>query len=132
MAASKKLIKFFHRVLHISPQSYKPPLSRHLSAASNSFESSSLNINSGRSWGSVSDAHCYDSDEEHSSPPADVPVGCLAVYVGKERRRHEESVIAGMIPLMALTPMSWADSDRRSIQLCLKYNPVLALRKASQ
>nr|XP_024375118.1 uncharacterized protein LOC112282116 isoform X1 [Physcomitrium patens]PNR54434.1 hypothetical protein PHYPA_008111 [Physcomitrium patens] len=87
MAASKKLIKFFHRVLHISPQSYKPPLSRHLSAASNSFESSSLNINSGRSWGSVSDAHCYDSDEEHSSPPADVPVGCLAVYVGKERRR---------------------------------------------
>nr|XP_024375119.1 uncharacterized protein LOC112282116 isoform X2 [Physcomitrium patens] len=86
MAASKKLIKFFHRVLHISPQSYKPPLSRHLSAASNSFESSSLNINSGRSWGSVSDAHCYDSDEEHSSPPADVPVGCLAVYVGKERR----------------------------------------------
>lgn len=88
MAASKKLTKFLKKVLHISPQSHKPSISRHSSATSNSFDSSSLGINSGRSWGSMAEIHSYDSDTEGAScAPADVPSGCLAVYVGKERRR---------------------------------------------
>lgn len=87
MAASKKLTKFLKKVLNISPQSHKPSISRHSSATSNSFDSSSLGINSGRSWGSMADLHSYDSDMDCSSAPADVPAGCLAVYVGKDRRR---------------------------------------------
>lgn len=35
----------------------------------------------------MADIHGYDSDMECSSAPADVPAGCLAVYVGKDRRR---------------------------------------------
>lgn len=87
MAPSKKLTKFLKKVLHISPQGHKKSMSRHSSATSNSFDSSSLGINSGRSWGSMADIHSYDSDVEFSNPPPDVPAGCLAVYVGKERRR---------------------------------------------
>lgn len=87
MAASKKLTKFLKKALHISSQSHKPSISRHSSATSNSFDSSSLGINSGRSWASMADIHSYDSDVESSCPPADVPCGCLAVYVGPERRR---------------------------------------------
>jgi len=35
----------------------------------------------------MADVHSYDSDIDSSCAPADVPSGCLAVYVGKERRR---------------------------------------------
>lgn len=95
MAPSKKLTQFLKKVLHISPLSHKPSFSRHSSATTNSFDSSSLGINSGRSWGSMGDIHNgnhggfhgYDSDVECPSPPDDVPAGCLAVYVGKEQRR---------------------------------------------
>lgn len=87
MAASKKLSKFLKKVFHVPSHGHKPSFSRHSSTTSNSFDSSSLGISSGRSWGSMADVHCYDSDDEHSSLPADVPAGCLAVYVGKERSR---------------------------------------------
>jgi SAUR family protein len=95
MAPSKKLTKFLSKVLHVSLPRHKASFSRHSSATTNSFDASSLGINSGRSWGSMGDIHNgshggfhgYDSDVECSSPPADVPAGCLAVYVGKERRR---------------------------------------------
>ncbi|XP_024398855.1 uncharacterized protein [Physcomitrium patens] len=87
MAPSKKLTKFLKKVLHISPQGHKKSMSRHSSATSNSFDSSSLGINSGRSWGSRTDVRNYDSDAECPSPPPDVPAGCLAVYVGKVQRR---------------------------------------------
>ena len=87
MAASKKLTKFLKKVLQISPVSQKPSFSRHSSATSNSFDSSSVEMNSGRSWGNMADFHSYDSDADSSCAPADVPSGCLAVYVGNERQR---------------------------------------------
>jgi len=98
MAPSKKLASFLKKVLHISPvkRDKAAGFSRHSSATTNSFDASSLGINSGRSWGSMGDIHngnhggfhAYDSDVEcASSPPPDVPAGCLAVYVGRERRR---------------------------------------------
>lgn len=95
MAAPKKLTKFLKRVLTIPQQRSHKSFSRHSSATTNSFDASSLGINSGRSWGSMGDIHSgnhggfhsYDSDVECPSPPPDVPAGCLAVYVGKERRR---------------------------------------------
>lgn len=96
MAAPKKLTKFLRKVLSIPSQSRHKSFSRHSSATTNSFDASSLGINSGRSWGSMGDIHggnhggafhSYDSDVECPSPPPDVPEGSLAVYVGRERRR---------------------------------------------
>lgn len=97
MAAPKKLTKFLRKVLSIPAQPRHKSFSRHSSATTNSFDASSLGVNSGRSWGSMGDIHSgnnggvfhsYDSDVEcPDSPPPDVPAGCLAVYVGKERRR---------------------------------------------
>lgn len=86
MAASKKINKFLKKVMLV-PHRNLNSMPSSASLASTSFESSSTG-SSRRSWGSMPDVH-YDLESELSSPPPppDVPAGCLAVYVGIERRR---------------------------------------------
>lgn len=90
MAASKNLNGLVKKVLHFSVlHNSKSGSLRHRSSSVSSISCDEPSLgSSGRSWESLADHVDYNGEPgECSSAPADVPAGCLAVYVGKERRR---------------------------------------------
>ncbi|KAG0590195.1 hypothetical protein M758_1G078200 [Ceratodon purpureus] len=90
MTKSKKLNQFLKKLLHMSRNEIQTSLrgsSRGLSFASSEFSRSRGSSDRSGGYDSVVDANSDCEEDCWSSPPQDVPVGSLPVYVGEERRR---------------------------------------------
>lgn len=86
MVPSKKVAKFVKKLMRGT--SVGPTFKKSLSYSSIRPRSGLLSFNSSPASSCPSLESGYSSDEDDNIPcPSDVPEGCLAVYVGPERRR---------------------------------------------
>lgn len=112
MGKSQKLCQFLRKILHNDVQKSGSGSSRRPSLSSSSGSSTrtsstwsrsrrcSMSVTDSANSSGGFDLDCDCEDECWSSPPEDVPAGCLPVYVGEERRRF-------IIPTSYLTNSSF-------------------------